>query len=451
MSTNSKLVTFDCRTMPDDVDEISDRDSPKVLYSEASNSLSQSVEKGEVSREEAMYIDTLCDAYDEETPSVPKPDGESHRTYQTLRAWKNRLRIVAKRTEVDLTEATADDLNKFWDSIMQGTHPDVKDSGLSQNTVTSQQSTVRVFYEYHDDLGIEVEDLSVIAPDKTTVDERQIFTGEEIDKMREVITHPRDRCLFDLFVYTGQRLRAVQTLRIKDIDLDSGEFHLNTDEAGLKGADGKRPLLLAEASVRDWINKGHPNPDDGEAYLICHRDDYRSDTDAHDPLSQRSIRRVLKNIVNEAGLDKPANPHNFRHSFVTIAKRRYDMEDIHIKGLIGHKLKSRVMEETYAHLKDEDHVQAAKEATGLSEPEDDSPFSPEACPNCSEPLPENAKACPACGITMTPDAKVVKDQVEEDIYEGKGAAEDDDEEAAVDALKELVEDNPQKVIELLED
>jgi integrase len=431
--------------------DLPDRDSPENLLRQARASLETAADEGRISEDEFGVITEIVNAYDENSPSVPKPEGESHRSGTTLKAWCNRLRLVAERLEVDLTEATEDDINQLWDDILSGEHPDVKDSGLSANTVTGQQSTVRVFYEYHDDFDVDVEQLSVIAPEKNTVDERDIYTGDEIDAMRKSIDHPRDRCLFDLLVYTGQRLRAVQTLRWKDIDLDDGTFHLNSDAGGLKGADGKRPLLGAEASIREWQGY-HPNPEP-DAYVIAQRPDYRADADGSEPLTQKSIRRILDRIADDAGIEKPSNPHNFRHSFVTIAKRQHSMDDSTIKGLIGHRLESRVMEEVYSHLKDDDHVRAAQEATGIREPDKESPLSPDFCPACDEPLSDDAKACSRCGTVFTPDARAAQETMNDRTQEGAMEADPDDEaeKDAVDKLTDVLEDNPELAAKLLDE
>ena len=432
--------------------DLPDRDSPKNLLRQARESLKTARDEERISENEFGVIAEIVNAYDENRPSTPPPKGESHNEGTTLKAWCNRLRLVAERLEVDLTEATEDDINQFWDDILSGQHTDVKESGLSPNTVTARQSTVRRFYDFHDDLGVDPEQLSVIAPEKNNVDERDVYTGEEIDAMRDCIDHPRDQCLFDLLVYTGQRLRAVQTLRIKDIDLDDGTFYLNNDADGLKGADGKRPLLGAEASVREWLDY-HPNPEP-DAYIITQRPDYRADADGSNPLTQKSIRRILDRIVNDADINKPSNPHNFRHSFVTIAKRDYGMDDSTIKGLIGHRLESRVMEEVYSHLKDDDHVKAAQEATGIREPDEESPLSPDFCPTCDEPLPDGAKACSRCGTMFTPDAASAKQTMEQDLHESKGEARATDDELgqkAIDHLKEEIEQNPELMHKILEE
>jgi hypothetical protein len=61
---------------------------------------------------------------------------------------------------------------------------------------------------------------------------------------------------------------------------------------------------------------------------------------------------------------KPTHPHVLRHKFVTIALRR-GMDETAIKHQIGHAPDSSVMEATYAHLKDSDHIRAAREAFDL--------------------------------------------------------------------------------------
>jgi len=87
-------------------------------------------------------------------------------------------------------------------------------------------------------------------------------------------------------------------------------------------------------------------------------------------LSQSNIRRRLKNIAEEADIDKPPNPHNFRHYFVTVCKRDYDMDEATIKHLIGHGPESTIMESTYQHLSDDDHIEAAEVAAGLRDEEE---------------------------------------------------------------------------------
>jgi hypothetical protein len=208
-------------------------------------------------------------------------------------------------------------------------------------------------------------------------------------------------------------------------------------------------LLGATKAVREWL-KHHPTgePDD---YLITPLPSATNTTeDKGDYLSAPSIRGRLNTIADRAGVDKPNHAHNFRHHFVTTAHREYDMDVSTIKHLIGHKPDSTVMENTYSHLTDDDHIQEARSsAQGVGkEPEDETrSLSPETCPTCDENLSKDASACPSCGSVFTPDAKAVQDEIRQDMYQNKAEAEGDEEEA-LDKLKDLVKENPSLVEEL---
>ena len=426
------------------------RNSPEKVLGRNRKRLSSAAETGDVSEGDFEYITALLDAFDERKPTTPKPEGDRHRELRTLGQWSNRLRTMATRLDGELTDASPSEINTLLRDMAEGKPPAVKDAGLATNTMNGYSSTLRIFYGFHD-LEPTKDEIATFSTEKQAVDERDMFTAEEIDRMREAVDHPRNQCIFELLIYTGQRIRALQTLRIKDIDLEDGTFHLNDEDGGLKGAKGKRPLLGAESAVREWY-KYHPNSNDPEAYLLTYRQEYRSDADGSEPIGQRSINGALKKIGDRANVDKPCNAHNFRHNFVTIAKRKFDMDDSTIKALIGHDADSKVMETTYAHLTDEDHIKHAEIAVGKRDPDDeDTALSPEICPTCDEPLPEAAKACPSCGLTFTPDAKSAEDVIEDSLYEAKGEAKDESEEMAVDALRDVIKNNPELLAELIEE
>jgi len=368
------------------------------------------------------------------------------KTYGTLAAYAQALKRVgelANNPLVEMPDTTA--VNAFFDEVGDGRHPDVKDSGYAKSTLSQWQSAVTKFYEYHDELGIEPEEVVVTQQPKSSVDERDMYSRDEIEQLREEINNTRDRCVLELLLNTGQRIRAIQTLRIKDVDPDEGIYYLNTDEAGLKGADKngkKRPLLGAKRPVFDWL-KDHPTgePDD---YLITCLPTAQRGTDGQ-KLSQSTVRSQLKKAADAAGIEKPPNPHNFRHYFVTVCKRDYDMDESTIKYLIGHGPDSNVMETTYQHLTDEDHIESAEVAANLREPEEDSPLTPRVCPTCGDQLDQGAKACAGCGTVFAPNAKAVQDEIKESVQGAKDDAETLEEHKDLDRLERIVDENPELV------
>lgn len=382
--------------------------------------------------------------------SAHHPDlgSEEPLSYNSLEGYGRALRLIGEYSDVDLLDHDLQSLKAVFEDWL---------SELSKSTVRQRQAGAIKFYRYHD-LDPDPEEIPLTQTDtSSTVDERDMFTRDEIEALRDACSNTRDRALLELLVYTGQRVRAIQTLRLKDINLEESIYYLNTDELGLKGAEKtgqKRPLLGAKKAVRGWIEH-HPtgDPDD---YLITPIPAATNTTnDLGDYLSAPSIRNRLWTIAEKAGVydketgeGKSPNPHKFRHYFVTTAHRRYDMDPSTIKWLIGHGPDSTVMETTYSHLTDEDRInQARKDAQGVGEDpeEDETAFTPETCPTCNENLPAGAKACSACGNVFAPDAKSVQDQMKNEVRGEKDKAETLDEHKDLDELEQIIDDNPELV------
>ncbi|MDQ2051873.1 tyrosine-type recombinase/integrase [Natronolimnohabitans sp. A-GB9] len=417
--------------------------SKRQRYEQIREEIEKKAESGSIDETDKEYLFEFLDAKDPECGLVNDPN-DKPKSDGTISRYAYSLKRIADLGDFDLTDCSPDDINYLCDDMRQGRIEGVKDDGLTKGSVANYQKALRKFYEYHDDLGIEKQDIILYKDDSGGVDERDIFDKQDIKALRDACKHPRDRALVDLLLYTGQRLSAILNLRIKDIDLETAEFYLNEEAGDLKGASGKRPLLYAEKAVRDWMNS-HPCKNDPEAYFITQKSKNLGggDYELGDRIDNSTVYHQLQQIKKEAGVDKPCNAHNFRHTFVTLAARDYGLDFDYIKHLIGHAPDSQVMESTYTHLTDDDIINKAKEATGIKEKEEESPLTPDICENCNEPVPiDNAKACPACGIAFTPDAHQAKEQIEEDLYESKGQAEGQLEEDT-DTLRQKIKENPE--------
>jgi site-specific recombinase XerC len=401
--------------------------------------------KAEIGEQNKELIREFLDAINPDitTVTLRSSNGEQEtKSYATVAAYCQSLKRFCELSEQSLTDfETVDDINELFQSFMRGTHPNVKDDGYGKSTLGQWQSAVTKFYEYHEQFGIDPEEVVVTPPDTSTVDERDMFTREEVEEMRDAVTNVRDRCLLELFLNTGQRIRAIQTLRVKDVDPDEGIYYLNTDASGLKGADKngrKRPLLGAARPVHDWLKNHQGDPDD---FLITSLTSTNAGNHG-EKLSQDNIRSRLRKIADDAGVNKPPNPHNFRHYFVTFCKRNYNMDDATIKHLIGHGAGSNIMETTYQHLSDEDYIKDAEIAADLREEEVESPLTPAVCPTCGDNLAPDARACSGCGTVFTPDAKAAEDQIDEQIKESYKDTdpEDSDTQEKIDQLDDLLDD-----------
>lgn len=407
---------------------------------------------GPISESDAEAIRELCDAFDESKPTVKLPrmaDAPSNITgykkKSTLANWMYFLTQYAQ--EIELTDTTAQELNQTAEDWWNG-DSDAKAKALTKGTIRQYQNAARMFYRYHDDLGIDHTDIAAFESNDTAIDPRDMLTPEEVQDVRDAPTHPRDKAITDLLLYTGMRNTALRSLRVKDVDVDEGQYYFNTEADGLKGVhrpNKPRPLLGAVGAVRDWLEY-HPYSDDPDAYLIVAKPKWQT-VDPHSRVSHRTIQRTMNTVKDNAGIDKPLHPHACRHNFVSICIREYDMEPSTVKFLIGHGPDSTVMESTYQHLSGEDYSKKAEIKAGIrSEEAKESSLSPTHCDVCKEPLGPNAKACPSCGTVYTPDAKDAQNAMQEQAEEKIVEVDTEQEAKVVQAVLKDLRENPEKFL-----
>lgn len=306
----------------------------------------------------------------------------------TRAGYCRRLVFLSEHADSPLTDMDTEEMNDTAWSLGEARE-------WAGSTLAQAQSALQRFAEYR---GLDPEEIDVTSErSDSSIDPRTVLTPTEFHDMRANASNMRDKALIDLLGYTGQRLRVIQTLRIRDVDPEEGVWHM-PDSDGLKGADktgSKRPLLGARKAVSEWIDM-HPTQDPDD-HLITTREGYgTSRGDVGGEISQQSIRYALKQAAERAGINKPVNPHAFRHFFVTTCKTQYDMDDGTVKHLIGHTEGSNVMETTYRHLSDDDHIEAAEEAFGIGTDDEES-LTPPVCPTCNAPLAPSMASCPSAG------------------------------------------------------
>ncbi|PSQ05021.1 hypothetical protein BRC95_07305, partial [Halobacteriales archaeon QS_5_68_33] len=111
-------------------------------------------------------------------------DGQQEtKSVGTLHSYAHNLKRVAVISQTPLTEIdSADKINGFFDSVATGdhSHPSVKSDGYSKGTLKGWQSAVSKFYQYHDELGVEPHEIVIAKQKQTHVDERDMFTVEEV-------------------------------------------------------------------------------------------------------------------------------------------------------------------------------------------------------------------------------------------------------------------------------
>jgi integrase/recombinase XerD len=173
------------------------------------------------------------------------------------------------------------------------------------------------------------------------------------DQVRRIIETPsvktplglRDRALLELLYAAGLRAAEILTLRIEQLDLESGS-------ARVIGKGNKERLVLlgkaAEEAIRRYLDTARPklvrSKSGGEVFLGNHG---RRLTTSH-------LWGIVKKAAKAAGLDTRVYPHLLRHSFAThLLSGGADLRVI--QELLGHA--SIGTTEIYTHV-DEDRLAA---------------------------------------------------------------------------------------------
>ena len=172
------------------------------------------------------------------------------------------------------------------------------------------------------------------------------LTEKEVDRLLTAISGSsfiacRDKALVETLYSTGMRVSELVGTNLTDLDSRGGYVRIRG-----KGRRERLGMLgqPAHASIRDYLQarssmirlrKAFPT----EALFLNAREARR--------LTSRSVGRIIKGYLLEAGLNPDLSPHSLRHSFAThILNRGANLREV--QELLGHKRISST--QIYTHL-----------------------------------------------------------------------------------------------------
>ena len=359
-------------------------------------------------------------------------------------SYMNTLRRVADdalELGTPLVDMDLDDFNELCFEYQHGVGYGRGSDSLARSTLRTRQRLCRLFFDYLDREW--VEDIEVAPPGDRTIDPDDMLRADDIAALVEAANEPRDVALIEFLADTGVRIGLAGSLRVGDVtfndesDADDprATFTPNPNASGLKGADIKPyPLIDSKADLRTYLRMAHPRADEPSAALFHRLRDFGPIDEDDGVVAPSHINKRLREIADKAGIEKPTNPHNFRHSAVTRMLR---------EGWSRTEIEYRVcwevdteMWQVYSHVADED-VRASIHATaGVSDPDDENDLEAtrHPCGNCRETLKPHARFCPNCANPVSPDARADLSKMQDNLFE-KAATETDAE--VIDAVREL--------------
>ena len=153
--------------------------------------------------------------------------------------------------------------------------------------------------------------------------------------------HPiRDKAIFELLYATGIRCSELINIKMKDIDMEQKTIRII-------GKGNKERIVLfgqkAKAKLLDYLEK--------ERSLVKQSDENLFLNNRYEPLTPRSIQRIVEHFRKFLKVYRNITPHKIRHSFAThLLNQGADLRAI--QELLGHKTLSST--EKYAHVSLED-------------------------------------------------------------------------------------------------
>ena len=154
----------------------------------------------------------------------------------------------------------------------------------------------------------------------------------------------RNIVVIELLFCTGARVSEIANLKMENIDLDSGVIIL-------KGKGNKeRMIQVCNKETLKILNKYSSS----FRKKIIETDGFFLINRFGKKLSDQSIRNIVKNLRENAGIDKHITPHTFRHSFATLLLEK-DVDIKYIQSLLGHS--SIMTTQIYTHVNREKQKQ----------------------------------------------------------------------------------------------
>ncbi|MFW6456718.1 MAG: tyrosine recombinase XerC [Planctomycetota bacterium] len=258
----------------------------------------------------------------------------------TLRGYSADLNAYVEFMEgrgCDITRASVRDLRAFL-AVLRA-------QGLARSTVARKLSAIRSLYKFLYRNGAIPENPA--APLRTPKQEQKLpefLTVSEINTLMEAPDTSdwmgaRDRALLETIYGGGLRVSELVGLDIDDVELP--------DAVARVSGKGKKERLVplggsAAESITHYLNKREEidlSRKDPDALFLNAVDGRR--------ITTRSVRRVLRKRLQEAGLDASLSPHDLRHSFAThMLQNGADLRSV--QELLGHENLSTT--QIYTHL-----------------------------------------------------------------------------------------------------
>lgn len=216
-----------------------------------------------------------------------------------------------------------DDMQEYIDHL--------KEMGKSNSTISRSTASLKSFYRYLVNKKLAEENIAEsIETPKVDRKEPMILTSSEIEKLLEQpdlseLKGQRDKAMLEILYATGIRVTELVSLRIEDVNLNSGYIRV-------KKKNSERHIPLGNRSLKclkEYIEKVRP--------LLIRTEEEKTlfiNTNGQ-KMTRQGYWKILKQYKEQAKIDKDITPHTIRHSFaVHMLEEGVELKTV--QELLGH-------------------------------------------------------------------------------------------------------------------
>ena len=304
----------------------------------------------------------------------------------------NQLRKMALMLDKDFNKATKEDIVDLNSKINNMKRTDGK--LCTEWTRYTYKIVLKTFYKYLNGGEEYPKCIKWIKPKiekRTKTEPSDVLTFDDVKELANATENLRDRA-FILFLYeSGCRIGELMSIRIKDFttpDQYGSMMHIP------EGKTGPRDIRIISSSpaISNWLTQ-HPTRNDTNSLIFCGISNFNKGK----PIEYNNYRKVLIKAKAKTNIQKPVNPHNFRHSRATeLCKKLTEAVLCKYMGwVIGSKEAA-----TYVHLNSDEVRDAYDEIHGVKKPDEKKMLKPIQCPRCNTNNDAAARVCSGCSLGL---------------------------------------------------
>lgn len=234
---------------------------------------------------------------------------------KTLLYYNNTIEAMFKILNKDFRDVTTDDLRSYLSTYQ-------KINNASKVTVDNVRRNLSSFFGWLED-----EDYILKSPVrrihklKTTLIVKETYSDEEMEKLRDYCSEPRDLAIIDMLASTGMRVGELVLLNRDDIDFTERE-------CVVLGKGEKERIVYFDAKAKLHLEEYLESRDDDNPALFV------SLRSPHNRLQIGGVECRLRKIGKELKIHK-VHPHKFRRTMSTVAIDK-GMPIEQLQKLLGH-------------------------------------------------------------------------------------------------------------------